>query len=110
MSVVTEGSSHAIPIFTEAQVARVVVTALERLRAPVSAVREKVIVVEFTTVAITRSREEDAVAVLLACYLITLVTVLGRSGPVAVVNQFLKLSLRRKTPIAAPVRCSSVTA
>ena len=70
----------------EVEVVRAVGIALVRRRAPVDAVRTNEVLT--STAAITRSREEDALAVLLARHLVTVVTVLSCTFPGTVIKQF----------------------
>ena len=106
MPVVTVEPNHFVVVPVEVEVVRVVGLALARRRAPVVADRTNVALI--STVAITRSREEDALAVLLARHLVTVVTVLSCPFPDTIIKQFLEFCLRRHTPAAAPVRTSSV--
>ena len=90
----------------EVQVVRVVGTTLMRRRTPVETASP--LAVKRRTITPTGSRKEDAVAVLLAGYLVAFYTVLYCPGPGAVVEQFVKLGFGRQAPGAAPLFAGDV--
>ena len=85
----------------EAQVARVMGITLVRRSTPVVTVSP--LVVERCAVTPPGGRQEDAVAVLFAGYLVAVMTVLGGPSPGAVIYEFLEFFFGWKAPCAAPL-------
>ena len=79
----------------------------ERTRTVVAALTH---VARSSTVAPASSREEDTVAVDFTGHEITVMTTLGCPGPLALCTEFIKFSLSRHAPRAAPVLTGSVVA
>ena len=90
----------------EVQAVRAVGITLMRRRTPVET--ERPLAVKRRTITPTGSRKEDAVAVLLAGYLVAVYTVLSCPGPGAVLAQFLKFGLGGQAPGAAPLFAGDV--
>ena len=97
----TEVEVRAVVAATEAQVTSVVgVRRTERTR-PV--VAEFTHAVRSSTEAPASSREEDTLTVDFTGYKITIVSTLGCPSPIAFITEFVKLSIGRHTPRAAPI-------
>ena len=108
MAVVTVAPIRKMATTVEVQVARFAGKTLTRRRTPVVTVSP--LVVKRRTTTPTGSREEDAVAVLLAGYFVTFYSVLSCPGPGAVIfiAQFVKLGFGGQAPAAAPLIAGNV--
>ena len=85
----------------EEEAVGVIGIALVGRRTPIVAVLSSA--VERRTEAVTRSRKEDGVVVLLANHLVAFLAVICSPCPCAVVYKFLKLSLCGQTPRGTPI-------
>ncbi len=90
----------------EADAPRVVLVARAERRRPVAAVGAGI--VEARAVAIARSGEENRVAVDIACYLVTVHTILPCPSPCALFTQLRPFGIGRHTPITTPVGSSGI--
>ena len=91
---------------TTVEVEAVRILGMVRRRTPVEAVGT--IVVKRSSVAIARSRQEDAITIFLTCYFVAVFAVNCSPFPFAVVNKFLKFLFCWHTPLAAPFGTGNV--